>query len=180
VLEITIPLAESFDESRGEFVTSSGHVLCLEHSLVSLSKWESEYEKAFLGTDNKTDDEVFGYIRMMIIGEIPPEETLSKLSSENMREIDRYINRKMTATWFSEEKVSKKIRETVTSEVIYYWMISLGIPFECQHWHLNRLLTLIRVCNMKNSPSKKMSKAETLAKQRDLNALRRMQSGSKG
>jgi hypothetical protein len=180
VLQITISLTEGYDESTGEFVVADGFVLALEHSLVSLSKWESKWEKPFLGSDDKTEDQILDYIRMMVIGEIPPEEIFSRLSVDNIKEIDQYINAKMTATWFNERTAPKKSREIVTSELIYYWMISLGIPFECQDWHLNRLLTLIKVCNVKNAPKKKMSQAEVFAQQRELNEMRRRQTGSRG
>lgn len=179
MLQILIPLSEDFDEEASKFITSDGCTINLEHSLVSLSKWESEWEIPFLGSENKTDKQVLDYIRMMIVGEIPPAEILQKLSAENIMEIDKYINKKMTATWFRKEQ-SGINQEVVTSEIIYYWMISLGIPFECENWHLNRLLTLIRVCNIKNAPKKKMSKADVIAQQREINNLRRQQTGSRG
>lgn len=180
MLRITISLSEGYDEGSGEFVTSDSAELCLEHSLVSLSKWESKWEKPFLSFDEKTDEQAADYIQMMILGEIPPEEILKRLSVRNIEVIKDYIDAKMTATWFSERQEAKAMRETVTAELIYYWMISLGIPFECQTWHLNRLLTLIKVCNIKNSPKKKINQAEAAASQRELNEIRKAQLGTKG
>lgn len=180
MLRITIQLSENFHEESGEFVTSDGVELCLEHSLVSVSKWESKWEVPFLSFDEKTDEQASDYIRMMILGEIPPEETLKRLSVRNVEQIRDYIEAKMTATWFNEKQEAKARRETVTAELIYYWMISLGIPFECQEWHLNRLLTLIKVCNIKNSPKQKINQAEAAASQRELNEIRKRQLGTRG
>lgn len=172
MLQLTIVISQGFDESSDEFVDAETAEVELEHSLVSLSKWESKYEKPFLGEDTKEETELLDYIRMMIIGPVPPDDVLSKLSQGNIDAIERYINAKMTATWFSNDQPSTS-REVVTAEIIYYWMISHGVPFECQHWHLNRLLTLIKVCNLKNQPKKNMSRAEAASMQTDLNHQRR-------
>jgi hypothetical protein len=179
MLRITIPLTEGYNEETQEFDITEGFELKMEHSLASLSKWECKWEKPFLGNDQKTDEQVRDYIRMMILGEIPPEETLSKLSSQNITEIDTYIEAKMTATWFNEPK-KPPTREVITAEIIYYWMTALNIPFECENWHLTRLLTLIKVCNFKNAPTDKMSPAARAQSQRDLNAQRRAELGTKG
>lgn len=180
MLRINISLAEGYDEEAGRFVATESFPLDLEHSLISLSKWESKWETPFLGPDEKTEEQVQSYIRMMILGEFPPEEILSRLSASDLKEIETYINAKMTATWFNDRQPPRRSQEIVTAELIYYWMISLGVPFECQNWHLNRLLTLIRVCNLKNSPKKKMNKADAISQQRALNAARRNATGSKG
>lgn len=179
MLRIVVPVSEGFDDETAEFVLVEEAVLELEHSLLSLSKWESKWEIPFLSSENKTDEQVIDYVRMMCLGEIPSEKTLSKLSAVNFMEIDRYINAKMTATTFREERKSGR-QEIVTAEVIYYWMISMGIPFECQEWHLERLLTLIRVCNIKNAPKEKRNAAAVAAEQRALNAQRRRDLGSRG
>ena len=171
--------SEFFNEETQEFVTSEDFVLKLEHSLVSLSKWESLHEVPFLGSAKKTEEQTLDYIKMMVIGEEPPGEILSRLSNDHFTKISTYIDSKMSATWFN-EKPSRGPSEVITAEIIYYWMISLNIPFECQEWHLNRLLTLIKVCNHKNAPKKKMSKTEAAAQQRMLNEQRMKQYGTKG
>lgn len=180
MLHITVLEAEEFNNATQEFVSETAGVLVLEHSLVSLSKWESKFEKPFINQVTKTDEETIAYFHCMDQGADTPPELFTKLSQKNVDDIQAYIDAKMTATWFSEEPKKGPGGEAITSELIYYWMISLDIPFECQDWHLNRLLTLIQVCNRKNAPARKMSKSEIIAKQRELNAQRRAASGSSG
>lgn len=179
MLRVTVPGVESFDEASQEFVTLGDVELELEHSLASLSKWESIYEKPFLGKSEKTEEEVLGYVRAMCLTEVP-EEVLLRLSKENFEAINDYIDAKMTATYFNEPPGAPKTREVITAELIYYWMIVFQIPIEFQHWHLNRLFTLIRVCNIKSAKPKKMSRNELAARNRELNAQRRQQLGTKG
>jgi hypothetical protein len=180
VLTIVVPGIELYDEVREEFTNAESFTLELEHSLVSLSKWESLFEKPFLGKEEKTTEEVFAYVKAMILTPDVPENVLVRLSDENVKAINKYIDAKMSATWFTETPNAPRSREVITSELIYYWMISLNIPLECQYWHLNRLFTLIRVFNIKNSKPKKMSRSEMAARNRELNAQRRMQYGTKG
>lgn len=180
MLRLSIVITEGYDEVNNEFVDGVTVDVELEHSLVSLSKWESKYEKPFLGEDKHTSEETLDYIRMMISGDIPEENVIAHMSPGNIKEIQQYIDAKMTATWFNEANIQKGGREIVTAEIIYYWMITLGIPFECQNWHLNRLLTLIKVCNIKNQPKKKMTMAEAAEMQTRINKERRAATGSKG
>jgi hypothetical protein len=181
MLTITVGAQDVYNEVSQMFETQGGVELHLEHSLVSLSKWESIYEKPFLDPQSqKTSDEMFAYIECMLLSTNPPEDFRLKLSEKNFKELNAYIDRKMTATWFSEIQPETRNQEKVTSELIYYWMTVFSIPFECEKWHLNRLFTLIRICNVKQQKPKKMSKAEIAARQRQLNAQRRAATGSKG
>lgn len=178
MLLLTIPPIEMFNEKTGEFVHSKETKISLEHSLVSLSKWESRWNKPFLSKDNKTLEETIDYIRCMTITQNVDPEVYFRLTDENINTINKYIESPMTATTFSDNGHSS--REIITSELIYYWMISLNIPMECQKWHLNRLLTLIRVCNIKNAPAKKMSRREIMNRNAALNAARRKKLNSTG
>lgn len=180
MLTITVPGVESFDEENEKFVYSEPTVLRLEHSLVSLSKWESIWKKPFLSKNEPTDEEVLDYVRCMTLSEGIDPEVYGRLSAENSRQISDYINDARTATWFHESSQGKGNTETITSELIYYWMVALTIPFEAQHWHLNRLLTLIRICNVKNSPPKKRSAKDIMEERRKLNAERRAKAGTAG
>jgi hypothetical protein len=180
MLTIVVPGVEMFDEQTQEFVSKDDVTLELEHSLVSLSKWEQIYEKPFLGKGEKTPEEVLGYIKTMTLTSNVPEEVFSKLSEGNISEINNYIDAKMTATWFNDAPGAPNTRDIITAELIYYWMITFQIPFECETWHLNRLFTLIRVCNIKQAKPKKMSRSEIAARNRELNAQRRSQLGTKG
>ena len=179
MLEITVPGIELYDENTNEFIYYSDEKIQLEHSLVSISKWEANWCKPFLNGRDKSPDEILDYIKCMTITEGVTDDLYSRLTQENFTAINEYLERPMTATTFSNEH-GKPNREIITSEVIYYWMVSFNIPFECQYWHLNRLLTLIKVCNVKNNPPKKMSKSEILSRNKALNEARRKQLNTRG
>lgn len=180
MLQITIPPGEMWDEIHNEFVSTKGQTLTLEHSLVSLSKWESKWHKPFLSKEPKTVEETIDYIKCMTLTQNVKPEVYDHLSKENIEEINAYIDDPKTATTFSKDRKSARSREIITSELIYYWMIALNIPFECQKWHLNRLLTLIRVCEVKNTPGKKMSQREVLNQYAAINAANRKRFNTKG
>lgn len=181
MLQITIPAAEAWDETRQEFVSVKEQTLQLEHSLVSLSKWESRWHKAFLSKNDKTEEELRDYIRCMTLTQNVNPDAYQFLTNENLSQIKAYIDDPMSATVInSTPSGNKSSREVVTSELIYYWMIALNIPPEYQKWHLNRLLKLIEVCNVKNAPPRKRSKSEIMRSNAALNAARRKQYGSRG
>ena len=181
MLEITIPGTEEWDEDKEEFITTKETTLRLEHSLVSLSKWESRWCKPFLDSKDKTVEETLDYIRCMTITQNVDPNVYYGLTNENVQQVEAYIYAPMTATTIGRRN-NKTFgpKETITSELIYYWMIALNIPFECQKWHLNRLITLIEVCNIKNSPPKKLSRNELLMRKTERNAQRRKALNSKG
>ena len=181
MLRIEIPLGlEGWDEEKGEFVIPPKYPIDLEHSLVSLSKWESKYCKPFFSKSEKTSEEILDYIKMMAITPDVPPDIWNNLIQENVDAIKAYIDAPMTATTFPKDAKATSSREIITAELIYYWMIALTIPFECQYWHINRLLTLIRVCNIKNAPPKKQSKGDIMRRNAALNAERRARMNSKG
>ena len=180
MLQITIPQTELWDESKQEFVSLKEQTLQLEHSLVSLSKWESKWNKSFLSSREKTYEETIDYIKCMTLTPNVKPEVYRGLTKSNVEQINKYIEAPMTATSFVEDKRGTGSRETITSELIYYWMIALNIPFECQKWHLNRLLTLIRVCEIKSQPPKKMSKREIMNRNSYLNSARKKQLNTRG
>jgi hypothetical protein len=181
MLEITVGYTESFDDEKQEFVDIGGEVVQLEHSLVSLSKWESLHEKAFLGKEKKSGEEVLSYVRCMMLDPNPPADILSKLSEKNVEQINAYIEAKKSATWFSEVPgAPAQSQETITSELVYYWMTVANIPWEAQYWHLNRLFTLIRICNVKNAKPKKQSRASMAQRRAELNAQRKRELNTTG
>ena len=191
MLKILVEKCEKFDDNTQEFITLSKDVeLVLEHSLVSISKWESKWHKPFLIEEEKTNEELLDYVKCMVVSQNVPDEVYYFLSRQNMIDINKYVEDPMTATTFHTNSFSHnkpqnpyKKQETLTSEIIYYWMIENNIPMECQKWHLNRLLTLIRVCNIKHqneNNGNKMNKKDIAMNNRMLNEARRAKLGSKG
>lgn len=179
MLHLTIDSREEWNETAQEFVYTKGQSLQLEHSLVSISKWEAKWRKPFLSKDQKSFEETIDYIRCMTLTQNVDPKVYNLLTKEQFQKINDYIEAPMTATTVR-EMPGPKSREIITSELIYYWMISYNIPFECQKWHLNRLLTLIRVCSIKNTPAKKQSPREIMSRNAALNAARKQQMNSKG
>ena len=181
MLRLTSPAYEIWDEINNNFIQRKEQTLQLEHSLVSLSKWESKWCKPFLSDKGLTNEETIDYIRCMTLTQSVPPDTYSRLTPEHINQVIEYINAPMTATTINERQEHGRInREIVTAELIYYWMIALNINFECRKWHLNQLLTLIKVCNIKNSPPKKMGKGEIMRRNAALNAARRQKLNTKG
>lgn len=182
MLTLEIPEREYYDYSKEEFVYLKKQTIVLEHSLISISKWESKWKKPFLDNKNKSYEESIDYLKCMTLTPNVDEKVYIGLGQEVFDKISSYIEDTMTATWFNEQNNNKGRGrgQVVTSELIYYWMVAFQIPFECQKWHLNRLLTLIRICEIKNAPSKKMKKKDVYARNRALNAARRQSLGTNG
>lgn len=184
MLQVNIPDTEFYNSETREFFTVKGQTLRLEHSLVSLSKWESKWRKPFLTDETKSTAETIDYIKCMTITQNVNPEIYNCITSDILEQINEYIKAPMTATWFSEDKNNRSNRrlngEQITAELIYYWMIALQIPVKFEKWHLNRLITLIRVCNVKNQPPKKRGMLATMRSNAELNAARRKKLNSKG
>lgn len=189
MLEITVKASkkEAYDDKKEEFISFAlehDYKFYLEHSLVSISKWESKWHKPFLIKTQKTEEEVLDYIRCMIVTPNIPDNIVYFLSADDFAKINAYIENPMTATTFHTAKTSNnqlgtspRKQETLTSELIYYWMIENDIPVEFQKWHLNRLLTLIRVCRIKSNSENKMNKKDNLSQMRSINQARRAKHG---
>jgi hypothetical protein len=176
MLEIEVTLKDSFDEETSTFGVLESRKVKLEHSLVSLSKWEAAWEEAFLGKKEKTREQTLSYIQMMVIGDDIPPEVFPNLVKNHLSEIQAYITTPMTATKVPQSQNQTSSREVITAELIYYWMVELGIPLEFQHWHLNRLFTMIQVFNLKKTPPKKMTHTD----RRKLNQARLAQYKTRG
>ena len=181
MLRIKVPISpEGWDEEKQEFVEPEVQILNLEHSLVSIHKWESKWNRSFLASKEMTEEETIHYIECMTLSDDIDSKIYTKLTKENIDEIHDYIYAPMTATKIPKTKTGKNSKETVTAELIYFWMLESGIPFECQYWHLNQLLTLIEVCGVKRTPAKKMSKSEIMRQNAAINAANRARFNSKG
>lgn len=181
MLTIVIPSNEKWNEITEEFIYSKSQTIQLEHSLVSISKWEAKWKKPFLSSKDKTNDETLDYIRCMTITQNVSPEIYFHLTKENLKDIEDYIESSMTATIFSRDNNSNKgSTEIITSEIIYYWMIALNIPFECQKWHIKRLLTLIKVCDIKNQTPQKQSTRDIMIENTRINEERKRRLNTKG
>ena len=187
MLTITIPGGEFYDEEKERFFETKGKTIVIEHSLVSISKWESKWKKPFIETLNNWSknpesinlDEILDYIRCMTLTQNVDPVVYKTIPAQTINDIFEYMNDPMTATWFRNEEHNKR-GEVVTSELVYYWMTALNIPFECKKWHFNRLMVLIRIASEKNQPPKKMNKNNILKQNRSLNAQRRARMKSRG
>lgn len=174
MLQIDIPGLELYDQEKEEFLESKTVTLKLEHSLISISKWEANWKKPFLTNETKTREETINYIECMTISLNVDKSVYLGINEEILNKINQYIEDPMTATTFSKSPLSSKERSPIiTSELIYYWMVAMTIPFECEKWHLNRLLTLINICDLKNRKAKKKSPKEVMMEQSRLNAERK-------
>lgn len=183
MLQIVVPKGEYWDEANEEFIYTEGGILKLEHSLISISNWESKWHVSFFNTLDKTDEQTLDYIRCMTLNSSSVNPDLyNHLSMKNVQDINRYIEDPMTATKVTVSQIGKEktTGEFITSELIYYWMIQYGIPVEFEKWHINRLIMLIRVCSEKNKPNKKMNARQVAELNKARNAARRAKHGTKG
>ena len=182
MLTLIIEEDEFFDEANSSFVKMDKIVLELEHSLVSLSKWESRFCKPFLGNGEKTREETIAYIECMVLSGNFSMDIYNRLKPSHLDQINEYISSEQSATTFVDLQGSKAGSRNmiITSELIYYWMVSYTVPFECENWHLNRLFALLRICNVKSGNQKKMSKNEIATRNRELNAQRKAQLNTTG
>jgi hypothetical protein len=180
MLRLIVEGDELFNEETNTFESVNDVVIEFEHSLISLSKWESEYQTPFLSSSQKTPEEIFGYLKAMIVSSDTDPDVLYRLPKEAIDKIQEYIDSSQSATTFGIMPERRGPGEVITSELIYYWMVAFNIPFECQYWHLNRLFSLIRICNIKNSKPEKMSRQELATRNAALNAKRRAELGTKG
>lgn len=185
MISITIEGSEGWDEEKQEFVkTSKDCTICLEHSLVSISKWESKYHKPFLSEEKKTREELIYYVKCMTITQNVDDSVYNNISFYNLKKVFDYINDPMSATVFYDNNQKKgRIKNKVpTSETLYSYMVGLNIDFKCEKWHLNRLLNLIRICSDNNQPpnKRKMSNRDILERNKRLNAERRKILNTKG
>ena len=180
MLELTIPRTDLWDERNQRFIPVKEQKLRLEHSLVSLSKWESKWCKVFLSKEQKTYEETIDYIRCMTLTQNVDPLVYRCITNSHIDAVNTYIEEPMTASTVKEEKGGPINRQQITSELIYYWMTAYHIPFECQKWHLNKLFTLIRVCDIKSRPPKKHSRREIMKRNAALNAARKKKWNTKG
>lgn len=180
MLTILIEGEEIYNEQDKTFSRVNNISVDLEHSLVSVSKWEAKHEKPFLSSGKKTSDEIFDYIKCMVITPNVDLDALYGCSQKNLDTIQEYIDSNQSATTFGAMPERRGPGEIITSELIYYWIVSFNIPFECQYWHLNRLFSLVRICNIKNSKPKKMSRMELAQRNQELNAKRKAELGTRG
>lgn len=177
MLKVHIPSTELYVAKTNSFIEIKEKELTLEHSLISVSKWESVWHKPFLTIDKKSREETLDYIRQMCIGYQPTDAELLSIPQSEIVKVNNYISNPMTATTFHEYEKSNRGphggSQKITSELIYYWMIGYNIPFECEKWHLNRLLVLIKICSIKTGKQKPMSKNAIREQNRQLNDMRR-------
>lgn len=180
MLEIIVPENEFYDVQQNRFIFVPACTLTLEHSLISIAKWESKWHIPYLTDKKKTVEQEMDYIRCMIVTPIKDLQILSSFTKQNIRDIRAYIEDPMTATTFSKstQPASKRV---ITAEVLYSRMFASNIPMECQKWHLNRLVTLLKACDiLNNSNPSKMSKQQTIAYNARQNAMRRAKHNTKG
>lgn len=179
MLELQINEKEFFNEETSEVIRIPAQILRFEHSLSSIYDWESKWHKSFLNTKEKTSEEALNYLDCMLVdGNLHGIPVYALLTMDDIKKLNDYILEPMTATTFRESQNNK--RDVITAEIIYYWMTAMNVPFECDKWHLNRLLTLIRVCAIRNAPPKKMSKSDIRKRNAALNNSRKAKHNTRG
>jgi hypothetical protein len=180
MLQVDVPGRELWDAKNEVFINTKPVHLTLEHSLVSIAKWESTWERSFLKNGAQTKEQMEDYIRCMTLTQNVDPGIYKTLPDSVFQQVSEYIQKPMTATYFPPDERQGGMRDVVTAELIYYWMIANNIPFDpCQKWHLNRLMALIRVCSLKNAEAnadpkkrRRMSSAEIMRRNAKLNEER--------
>jgi len=180
MLKLIVLGTEYFNEETETFESIGDFELELEHSLISLSKWESKFQKPFLTPEHKTPKEILAYVEAMILNPVYPNDITTRFTQPNLDQINDSFPTRRSSDLFGTMPERKGRGETITSELIYYWMVAFNIPFECEQWHLNRLFALIRICNIKNSKPRKMSRSEIAARNRELNERRKAEFNTRG
>lgn len=180
MLKIVISEKDFWDDNKQMFLHFNGGHLELEHSLIAISKWESKYKKPFFSKKEKTQDEISYYIKCMTLNDVKDPLIYNSLSNSDFKLVSDYINDSMTATVISKKNSGGGSPEPITSELIYFWMLSFNVPVEFQYWHINRLMTLLRICSIKNQAPQKHSTSQLLNRNAALNAARRKMLNSKG
>ena len=178
MLKLTIPTCELYDEEKSMFINIPERTLSFEHSLASISQWESKWHIPFLDSKDKTIEQRNYYYWCMCLDVVELED-IRHIPYEQMKQIDEYIEDPMTATWINDRN-KRRSNRIITAELVYCWMFNLNIPLECEKWNFNKLCTLIKVCNLENSPPQKMGKQEVLNTYRNLNAARKAKLNTKG
>lgn len=177
--KIHVPKGEFWDERKREFVYTKETTLKLEHSLISIAKWESKWHIPYLSSE-KTNEQALDYVRCMTLNPDVDPNVYLRLTVDDIKELKEYIEDPMTATTIKDDGSKHGNGQIITAELVYYWMTQFNIPIEFEKWHFNRLITLIRVCAEESNPNKKMSKAEAAKSMREINAARRAKYNTKG
>ena len=158
VLDLYIPGKEFWNSELQEFIYTKDITLHLKHSLVSLTRWEQHYKRRFLDNGPKNEEEYRFYIQCMTLNKDVDPLVYTVLQEDDIKKVTDYLHDSMTATTLPKQNNNRSNSEKLSSELIYYYMTALNIPFECEKWFLNNLIILISIASIKNNPQEKKSK----------------------